>query len=173
MERRRRARMGRRQSNVRNGTQSNAIQSKRKKGGRRRMERSILFTSYFSTGRSECHAQSVLGWILRLDCLGSSLSSPCGSIHSRPCPCGPTPVGFLLGPSHGPLAMPVPSPGKGRNAGRGPTRKAAVSTLEEKRGKENKKDGKKTENDPNCKRRMGRCSSDVDVRGRTKAKHEW
>lgn len=36
-----------------------------------------------------------------------------------------------------------------------------------------KKTRKKTENDPNCKRRMGRCSSDVDVRGRTKAKHEW
>lgn len=143
MERRRRARVGKRQSNVRNGTQSNAIQSKRKKGRRRRMKRCILGTFHFSSDRNESHVQLVLGWILRLDCLGSSLTSSHADrsilvlVHADQPPSDSCSVA-----SHGPLAMPLPPPEKGRDAGRGPTRKAGASTVGENRGKQ-KKDEKK------------------------------
>lgn len=108
------------------------------------MERGILDTSYFSSDRNECHVQRVLGWILRLECLGSSLTSSHADrsirvlVHADQPPSDSCSVA-----SHDPLAMPVPSAGKGRDAGRGPTRKAAASTVEEKRGKEKKKDEKK------------------------------
>ena len=138
------------------------------------MERGILDTSYFSSDRNECHVQLVLGWILRLECLGSSLTSSHADrsirvlVHADQPPSDSCSVA-----SHGPLAMPLPPAEKGRDAGRGPTRKAAASTVEEKQRKGKEKRRKKKENDPNCRRRTGRCSSDVDVRGRTKAKHEW
>lgn len=97
---------------------------------------------------------------------------PCGSIHPRPCPRGPTPVGFLLGRiSRSPCDAP-PSPGK-RERCRTWTDEEGRSLHRGRKQRKAKKRRKKIENDPTCKRRMGRCSSEVDVRGRTKAKHEW